>query len=311
MVKLLIGGSPCTYWTIARAATHSDVKRETENSGVGWELFKNYLIAKEKFKPDFFLYENVASMANSIKEEISFSFGGIDPLQINGALVSAAERDRYFWTNIKCETMPKDKGLVLADILEENVDEKYFYNYPLLNVDMEKQVCATLDFNNQEMHKRVFNPKFKLHTLTAVCGGGHHKKVMVDGRCRRLTPKEYERCMNLPDDYTAGVADGHRYKAVGNGWTADVIVHILQSALSDISKDEEIVVLSMYDGIATGRYCLEKMGFKNVKYYAYEIDKNAIKIAQKNFPEIVQLGDAFEVRKDSWEEYFKELIQKV
>lgn len=65
-------------------------------------------------------------------------------------------------------------------------------------------------------------------------------------------------------------------------------------------KDEEIVVLSMYDGIGTGRYCLERMGFTNVKYYAYEIDPYAIKISESNYPDIIQLGDAFDLRKEDW-----------
>lgn len=66
-------------------------------------------------------------------------------------------------------------------------------------------------------------------------------------------------------------------------------------------RDEEIVVLSMYDGIGTGRYCLDKMGFTNVTYYAYEIDKPAMTVALSNYPNIIQLGDAFDLRRDDWE----------
>lgn len=83
MIKLLIGGSPCTYWSIAQKNN-----RETEPSGLGWELFKNYLIAKEKFKPDFFLYENNKSAAKAIKEQIKKEFGVWDGTlftQDNGA----------------------------------------------------------------------------------------------------------------------------------------------------------------------------------------------------------------------------------
>ena len=96
----------------------------------------------------------------------------------------------------------------------------------------------------------------------------------------------------MPDGYTASVSNSQRYKALGNGWTAEVIIHILNHALKDVPRDEELVVLSMYDGIATGRYCLDKMGFTNVKYYAYEIDPY--------YPDIVQCGDAFRVRDDDW-----------
>ena len=70
MIKLLIGGSPCTYWSIAQKNN-----RETEAEGMGWELFKNYIIAKEKFKPDFFLYENNKSASQAIKDQISRELG--------------------------------------------------------------------------------------------------------------------------------------------------------------------------------------------------------------------------------------------
>lgn len=295
----MIGGSPCTYWSIARAATSSPITRETINEGLGWELFRNYEIALQKFKPDYFLYENVASMSSDIKSSISVHLG-CEPRMIDGALVSAATREREFWTNIPNVTQPKDRHITLWDILESNVPEKYYYSHPLRNIDLTKQICAYMDFKNQEMHKRIFNPKFKMATLTACGGGNTQKKVYVNGRCRKLTPVEYERCMTLPDGYTEGVSDSQRYKALGNGWTAEVIIHILNGALADIPRDEEIVVLSMYDGIATGRYCLDKMGFKNVRYYAYEIDKYAKQIAMKNYPDIIQCGDAFDLRHPDW-----------
>lgn len=117
---------------------------------------------------------------------------------------------------------------------------------------------------------------------------------------RKLTPLECERLQTLPDGYTSGVSDTQRYRAIGNGWTAEVIIHILNHALKGVPRDEELVVLSMYDGIATGRYCLDKMGFTNVKYYAYEIDPYAQKIAMSNYPDIVQCGDAFRIRDDDW-----------
>lgn len=299
-MKLLIGGSPCTYWSVCRNKG-AIITRETTSEGIGWELFKNYVVAVEKFNPDIFLYENVVSMSNDIKEQISVNLG-TQPLRINGALVSAAERDRYFWTNIKAVKPPKERGLVLADVLEEEslVDEKYYYNRPLQNVDMSKQVCAEMVFKTTEMNRRVFNPNFKCHTLTTCGGGNTQKKVMVNGRVRKLTPVEYERCMTLPDGYTKAVADTHRYTGCGNGWTAEVIIHLLNHALKNVPKDEELTVLSLYDGIGTGRYCLDKMGFTNVKYHAYEIDKYAMAVASDNYPDIRQLGDAFAVREDEW-----------
>jgi DNA (cytosine-5)-methyltransferase 3A len=103
----------------------------------------------------------------------------------------------------------------------------------------------------------------------------------------------------MPDDYSRAVSDSQAYKGLGNGWTAEVIIHILRHM--NIPKDEEIVVLSMYDGIGTGSYCFENLGYKNIKYYAYEIDKYAMQVAMSNYPDIIQCGDAFQVRADNWE----------
>ena len=69
MKRILIGGSPCTHWSVAQKPE----ARETEAQGLGWELFKNYLIALEKFKPDFFLYENNESVSKTIQSEIEKS----------------------------------------------------------------------------------------------------------------------------------------------------------------------------------------------------------------------------------------------
>lgn len=111
MIKILIGGSPCTYWSVAQKKN-----REVEAKGLGWELFKNYLIAKEKFKPNFFLYENNKSAAQAIKDQISRELG-VDLMHINSALVSAQNRQRFYAFNWIVE-QPEDRGILLRDILE-------------------------------------------------------------------------------------------------------------------------------------------------------------------------------------------------
>lgn len=132
MLKLVIGGSPCTYWSIAQLTD----KRETEPSGMGWELFKNYLIARDKYNPDYFLYENNYSMDNKIRDEITKQLG-VEPIMINSALVSAQNRKRYYWTNIPNVTQPKDKGIFLKDILESGIDL----------TQQEKSYCLTSSYN--------------------------------------------------------------------------------------------------------------------------------------------------------------------
>lgn len=113
-MKLLIGGSPCTHWSIARKG------RETQPSGIGWELFKNYLIARDKYAPEYFLYENNKSMAEPIREQITAELG-VEPILINSARVSAQSRQRLYWTNIPGVEQPEDRGIVLRDILESGV----------------------------------------------------------------------------------------------------------------------------------------------------------------------------------------------
>ena len=111
-MRLLIGGSPCTHWSIAQTKN-----RETEPSGIGWELFENYLIARDIFRPDYFLYENNKSMSSAIREEITRRLG-VEPICINSALVSAQNRQRLYWTNIPGVRQPEDRGILLRDILE-------------------------------------------------------------------------------------------------------------------------------------------------------------------------------------------------
>jgi DNA (cytosine-5)-methyltransferase 3A len=479
MKKILIGGSPCTFWSIAQKNN-----RETEAEGLGWELFKNYLIAKEKFKPDFFLYENNKSAATAIKDQIKKEMNvwdgtllmkdtGARYIEINSALVSAQNRQRFYVHNCGEVEQPQDRGIVLRDILESGASwreksytiDSCYWKGGGADIDMKYQGCRRLmvaepirigDIGSTAQAHRVYSCDGKTVCINAGGGGqggktglyfvpichnipqevrvrkytcdieklqtllreskkkskltnkriaekmgkplteiehwfrtdkcfsvpdeniwfdlkallGIHTTEFDDfvtvfevrdgvfekaDRCydvngkmstlmtgntdniiapsdgktkpvyevkdgfitikdkqypikladgwyiiRKLTPIECERLQTLPDNYTAAVSNTQRYKGLGNGWTAEVIIHILNGALKDVPKDEEIVVLSMYDGIGTGRYCLDKMGFTNVKYYAYEIDKYAKQVAMSNYPDIIQMGDAFDLRHPDW-----------
>lgn len=121
-VDFLIGGSPCTYWSIAKASG----TRETRASGEGWELFQQYVRAIREAKPHWFIYENNRSMSDGIRASITRELG-IEPHDINSALVSAQNRQRLYWVGqrtadgtyhrVKVE-QPKDKGILLRDILD-------------------------------------------------------------------------------------------------------------------------------------------------------------------------------------------------
>ena len=222
---LLIGGSPCQSLSIVQSKTRQHLNGKSK-------LFFEFVRALQEMKPKYFLFENVASMNEESKQIIS-DFLECDPVSMDSADFSAQERPRLYWTNISNFAPFGFNNSVLSDIMEKNVPEKYYYNYPLTNIDMTKQVCATMQHNNHEMHKRVFNPAFKCHTLTAVCGGNQQKKVLDNGRARKLMPIEYERLQTLPDNYTAGLSDSARYKSIGNGWTVELIKTIFEGMKKD------------------------------------------------------------------------------
>ena len=523
-MKLLIGGSPCTRWSIAQTKN-----RETEASGIGWELFLNYRIARDKYQPDFFLYENNKSMSPAIREQITEELG-VEPVLINSALVSAQNRQRLYWVGRRnpdgtysqvAVEQPVDRGILLRDILESGVCWKE-KGYALLSTtggttaddmvirhqrngaaepvaikplteremnymvgehgkysdrwtylqkpgEADKALCITAnvhrgvpynicaeparigtienDAKNQTFDSqqyRVYSPDAKSVTLCGNGGGlgaktglyavpvagrvvgrrineqGHRDDyneaiphfqyfevneepqktnclttvqkdnmiavpvrvgampnkdgevgtsqsrriystdgksvslqarpnggaatglyavpVIPDGKgqfvikaaggkeipvyevrggritikgktypikladgfyiIRKLTVTECKRLQTVPDTYAFPVSDTQAYKMLGNGWTVDVIAHIM-SHFTGLTE-EPVEVLSMYDGMSCGHIALDKLGAEITAYYATEIDKYAIQTTQHNYPDTVQLGDAFQVRDNNW-----------
>ncbi len=222
---LLIGGSPCQSLSITQSKTRKHLDGKSK-------LFFEFVRAKEEMHPKYFLFENVASMNEKSKEAISYCLG-CKPIFIDSADFSAQDRPRLYWTNIPVPMNYEKSQAVLHNVLQGDVDEKYFYNCSFDFRGADKKVCAILHINGHDILKRVNNPNFKCQTLTTCGGGNTQKKVYINGRCRKLTPLEYERLQTLPDGYTQGVADSHRYTAIGNGWTVDVIAHILKQLKGD------------------------------------------------------------------------------
>ena len=472
-MKLLIGGSPCTHWSIAQTKN-----RETEASGIGWELFLNYRIARDKYQPDFFLYENNKSMAPAIKAQISKELG-VEPVLINSALVSAQNRQRLYWvgkrepdgtySQVPVE-QPEDRGILLWDILETGIawQEKSYciaateykgsnpqqtlskhrrtmvaepvrigtiendaknqtfdsqqyrvyspdaksvtlcgnggglgaktglyavpvagrvvgrrineqghrddYNEEIeriqrfeVNEDPNKTNClSTVEKDNMiavpvrvgampnkdgelgtSQSRRIYSTDGKSVSLQARPNGGgadgaatglYAVPVIPDGKgqfvikaaggkeipvyevrggritikgktypikladgfyiIRKLTVTECKRLQTVPEEYVFPVSDTQAYKMLGNGWTVDVIVHIM-SHFTGLTE-EPVEVLSMCDGMSCGHIALDKLGAEITAYYATEIDKYAIQTTQHNYPDTVQLGDAFQVRNDDW-----------
>lgn len=221
-IDLLLSGTPCKSLSIA------NIKEYEKGLNGSSKLFFDFVKIKNYIKPQYFLFENVASMTEENKNIIS-KLLGVKPIRINSNLVSAQDRDRYYWTNIKVDYLPNDKNIVLKDIMlnTEEVEDKYWYKQDFDFHGLDKKVCATLHINGHDILKRVYNPNFKCATLTACTGGNKQKKVYQDNRCRKLTPLEYERLQTVPEKYTEGVSMTNRYNMLGDGWTVDVISHIL------------------------------------------------------------------------------------
>ena len=548
-MKILIGGSPCTHWSIAQTKN-----RETEASGIGWELFLNYRIARDKYQPDFFLYENNKSMSPAIRAQITAELG-VEPVLINSALVSAQNRQRLYWAGKRNQDgtysrvavdQPVDRGILLRDILEsgivwnekaytlrashgphggpssviktikepgkfsfngvaepvrigeientaprtgfdtskqykvyspdakatalcgngggagaktglyavpvpepvnETVDGKAqclratYYKDGIRNLvgnTVDRKTCVAIpvpaagrivgrrineqghrdDYNeaiphfqyfevNEEPQKtnclttvqkdnmiavpvrvgampnkdgelgtsqsrRIYSTDGKSVSLqarpngggadgaatglyavpagmawrgrengsafemrddqksNAVAATGHQSRLVIeaaDGKqmpvyevcggritikgktypikladgfyiIRKLTVTECKRLQTVPDAYAFPVSDTQAYKMLGNGWTVDVIAHIM-SHFTGLTE-EPVEVLSMYDGMSCGHIALDKLGAEITTYYATEIDKYAVQTTQHNYPDTMQLGDAFQVRAEDW-----------
>ena len=491
-MKLLLGGSPCTHWSIAQTRN-----RETQPEGLGWELFRNYLIARERYGPDFYLYENNKSMAPAIRAQITAELG-VEPILINSALVSAQSRQRLYWTNIPGVELPEDRGLILLDVLESGLplhEKGYtlkanysrasavnaldgghfpapmaiepvnvtadgkaqclratYYKDGIRNMvgnTIDRKTCVaqpicvnsksgrggvpglqpsladrvysiegkgtavTTAFHphiavpfapvrvgtiesstgSEGQGHRVYSADGKSKTLCGNGGGAGAKTGLytvptdcpalrvaeatakgytdiLPGECvdltmpnsktrrgramrekanclttscqyyqycgtldrpiyevrngqitikgqqypiklmdgyyiiRKLTVRECMRLQTVPEGFVFPVSDTQAYKMLGNGWTVDVIAHIL-SYCPGITV-EPLEVLSMYDGMSCGHLALNKLGATILRYYATEIDKYAIKTTQTNFPDTIQLGDAFQVREDEWWSFFEQ-----
>ena len=295
---IVMGGSPCTFWSIAKA------NREVDKDGMGWKLFMRFVEAVRQVKPRFFFYENVASMPQNIKAYISEELG-CEPILINSALMSAQQRKRLYWTNITGINQPEDKRILLKDIIEndlinsitlkdksntlcaqfykENVKSLITHKKAglivasaigaalrtrtdkngkfkrlevrddgklnaLTTVQTDSVICSPVrvgEFGTGGQGNRIYSVHGKTISLMSNGGGsgartGLYKIDLPDGDyiIRKLTPIEAERCQTLPDDYTAfgiddsgktvNISNTQRYKAIGNGWTVDVITHVFR-----------------------------------------------------------------------------------
>lgn len=290
----VIGGSPCTYWSIAQKNN-----RETEASGMGWELFSQYVRAIHEAKPKWFIYENNKSMSKQIRASIDEAFG-FEAVCINSALVSAQNRQRLYWVGRRNKDgtyskvpveQPEDLGILLRDVLDNAVawqDKAYAYTTRCqaamiedtltrhrhtmcgepVNLDRIHGLESNDSYiqydltgkNHKSQDQRAHYPGSKHGTLNAsstesktgvieavqqtvdgqpiyevkdgmiTIKGKQYPIKLVDGSyiIRKLTVTECMRLQTVPEWYEWPVSNSQAYKMLGNGWTVNVIAHLLR-----------------------------------------------------------------------------------
>ena len=254
-IDLVGAGFPCQAWSVAG----QQLGDKDERGMLFWttlEIIKHVLYFNPKAK---FLMENV-KMKKDFEEYITHhttqALGYVEKTLINSALVSAQNRNRYYWTNFEV-TQPDDKGILLKDIIEHPMDEKYnlsdeaIARFKPCKKTNSGQIGTTAHEGKIGQRDRVYDADGKMVTLTAtiykqppqyVVFRDKSKTVRASGRgsldrhewdsvsnChyRKLTPLECERLQTLPENWTDCVSSTQRYRQIGNGWTIDVIAHIL------------------------------------------------------------------------------------
>lgn len=221
-IDLVTGGFPCQAWSMAG----KQLGDKDERGMLFWTMLDVMKNVREHNPKAHFLIENV-KMKKEFEEYITHhteqALGGVHKILINSALVSAQNRNRYYWTSFPC-AQPDDKGIVLADIFTGGKD---ITDRVLIKPE------GTSTYRNTWKNMRSLSDKSNCLTASgqnisnASCtniNAGH-------GRYYMLTPIECERLQTVPDNYTAHVSNTQRYKMLGNGWTVDVIVHLLDCML--------------------------------------------------------------------------------
>ncbi len=298
-LDLVMGGSPCQGFSFAGKQLAFDDPRSRL-----FFVFAEILDYARAHNPKVkFLLENV-NMKKEYLRIISKRVGVV-PVKINSALVSAQNRNRWYWTDIRTRQeglfgevysdipQPEDRGILLRDILEFEVDEKYYlsdqalarafrknYSTPKINpekagtlntknnsgqVSFDSGSTFTLqrprgynqgglhpdksptlsanaweqnnllvlgniyDNGHNSMSGRVYSTEGKSTALRGEAGGGGGKTglYLSGSRIRRLTPTECARLQTIPEWYEWICSETQQYRMLGNGWTVEVIKHIL------------------------------------------------------------------------------------
>lgn len=225
-IALIQAGSPCQGFSFSGKQLAFDDPRS-----VLFFEFVNILNHIKEVNPNVkFLLENV-NMKQEFKDTIT-QFVKVPPIEINSNLVSAQNRKRLYWTNIEGVTVPEDRGIVLTDILEDQVAGNFYVSekqLPRLDMSLNPTIggvkgCFANPVVNTNKSECLLARDYK-----GIPGRQNFTMAIDEKGIRRLTPVEYERLQTVPEDYTNCVSSTQRFKMLGNGWTVEVIKHIYQN----------------------------------------------------------------------------------
>lgn len=250
-IDLIMGGSPCTGFSNAGKGLNFNDPRS--------KLFFVFVDILKHYSPEYFLLENV-KMKKEWQDVIT-EYMGVDPILINSALVSAQNRKRLYWSNINFR-QPSNKNLSLSDILLKEVEKKYFLSKKEKDymdretkdgrnhwdfahhsdTDRQKSAAVVANFfkgvpyNVLINRNGLFCPYYDCdfagfdEDFCKGCQGGDmwQGENYPTQAIRKFHPIECERLQTVPDNYTDECSNTQRYKMIGNGWTIDVVAHILK-----------------------------------------------------------------------------------
>lgn len=218
-VDLLIGGSPCQGFSRAGQRKNFDDPRSA--------LVMEYVRVLEEVKPRYFMLENV-QMPSVWRDKIS-ELLGVEPFYLESALVSAAPRKRFYWTNLPYAGPLQDRGITFGDIRERGVpkDSGFYYSEKMLDWIARHSKKTGNEFKIIEDFDKL---PVIVATMSKGCGMSNRFFGIEDVYgLRFVTPLECERCMGLPDGYASSVVcKTEAYHEVGNGWQVDTIMHLFR-----------------------------------------------------------------------------------
>ena len=230
-IDLLIGGSPCQNFSVARVSMGTKQMEGLE--GDKSSLFYEYLRLKRQVNPRWFLLENV-KMKKSSEAELNH-FMGTAGIHINSKLVSFQKRERIYWSNIKGIEQPKDKKISFQDF--KDTDEEYCRQFKAKRTPSRERM-----WNNGKGRETSSNCENITYSEKVGCITRKQDRCPNSGLiecedfCRYLTRREIEIAQTLPVGYTDNLTYGQMQDVCGDGWTVDVIRHIFSYLKKELEE---------------------------------------------------------------------------